>query len=222
MNDMGTVSNPYVISINKATYTSLGVVNPIEADFNIEDGILSIKPGFKNGAWNKQKAPNDRPETTEDDIYQYGNVAIGVDRVDSVPEGSLEIAKKAKLYVEGDTFVNGTIYSQTSTYADYVFEKYFLGESAIKYDYDFKDLAYVKNFVKENHHLPGVTPIGDLNKAANGYIVDYSKLVIEQLEKIEELYLHIIEQDEVNKKQQEHINNLELRMQKMEELLNNL
>ena len=54
----------------------------------------------------------------------------------------------------------------------------------------------VKDFVKKNNHLPGVTPIGDLTKTTTGYTFDMTALAIQSLEKIEELYLHVIEQEE--------------------------
>ncbi len=111
--------------------------------------------------------------------------------------------------------VYGGIQTAASTYADYVFEDYFTGHSAIKPGYKFNSLYSVESFVKENHHLPGVTSIKDLEKTSNGYAFDLTQLSTQTLEKVEELYLHTIEQqkqiDELKnlvRTQQEQINKL--------------
>ncbi|MGV4547804.1 hypothetical protein ACQ1QS_11150, partial [Ornithobacterium rhinotracheale] len=66
--------------------------------------------------------------------------------------------------------------------------------SAENPNYQFKSLSQVEKFIKENNHLPGVTSIKDLTKADGAYEVDNTQLSIQTLEKVEELYLHIIEQ----------------------------
>ncbi|MCZ4245936.1 hypothetical protein O0955_18150, partial [Pedobacter sp. HCMS5-2] len=70
----------------------------------------------------------------------------------------------------------------------------FDGYSDINHSYKFKSLADVSAFIKKNKHLPGVTKIDDLKKNVNGYSFDLTALSIQSLEKIEELYLHVIEQ----------------------------
>lgn len=79
--------------------------------------------------------------------------------------------------------VNGSITTINSYYADYVFEDYFEGESAIKLDYKFKTLDEVESFVKTHRHLPGITPIDQLEKTAEGYSFNVSELSIQLLEK---------------------------------------
>ena len=109
--------------------------------------------------------------------------------------------------------VYGGIQTASNTYADYVFEEYFTGNSSINPNYKFNSLYSVEKFVKENHHLPGVTSIKDLDKTAEGYSFDLTNLSTQTLEKVEELYLHTIEQqkqiDELKnlvRTQQEQIN----------------
>ena len=109
--------------------------------------------------------------------------------------------------------VYGGIQTASNTYADYVFEDYFTGNSSINPNYKFNSLYSVEKFVKENHHLPGVTSIKDLQKNENGYSFNITELSTQTLEKVEELYLHTIEQqkqiDELKalvKTQQEQIN----------------
>lgn len=167
------------------------------------------------------------------DIYQMGKVAIGAD-----PSTLSGNALTAKLYIEkpndtnlaifttGDIESTGKVYTSNSVFADYVFEKYFTGNSTINPTYDFKSLNAVKLFVKENHHLPGVTPIKDIAKTANGYKIDLAELSVQQLEKIEELYLHVIEQQEQIETKNKEIQDLKAqqaelnqRLSKLEELL---
>ena len=111
--------------------------------------------------------------------------------------------------------VYGTIQTAGANYPDYVFEDYFSGNSSINSSYKFKSIYDTENFIKENHHLPGVTSIKDLQKNENGYSFNITELSTQTLEKVEELYLHTIEQqkqiDELKalvKTQQEQINQL--------------
>lgn len=60
-----------------------------------------------------------------------------------------------------------------------------------------------------NKHLPGVTSIKELNKQNNNYTIDMTSLIIQQLEKIEELYIHLIElgdELEEGKKENQRLN----------------
>jgi len=131
-----------------------------------------------------------------------------------------------KLYVDGNIYSAGTIYTATNTYPDYVFEDYFNGFSKIYKDYKFKTLKEVAEFIKTNKHLPGITPISKLNVGENGYEVDLTKLSVQQLEKLEELYLHVIEMNDVLGQKDKEIkalqnktNELEERLKKLESLL---
>ena len=128
----------------------------------------------------------------------------------------------AMLDVNGDIATSGKVYSASSTYADYVFEKYFTGKSEINNKYNFTLLKDVKSFVEKNHHLPGVTPITDLKKEGNGYKFDMSSLAIQQLEKLEELYLHVIEQQEQLEAKETKIKTLEVKMHDLESRLEKL
>ncbi|MDR0228027.1 MAG: hypothetical protein LBI72_03070 [Flavobacteriaceae bacterium] len=155
------------------------------------------------------------------DIYTKGWVGIGYDKPSNAPNEKLR--------------VNGSITATNSYYADYVFEKYFDGYSNLKYDYNFNNLKTVENFIKENRHLPGITPITELRKEESGYSFNVSELSIQLLEKTEELYLHTIEQEkkiislegelqEVNEKlnkNQGEMDGLKERLQLMEQLILN-
>lgn len=98
------------------------------------------------------------------------------------------------LEVGGKGWFENGIVTSASTYPDYVFDNYFTGTSKVNPTYQFKSLAETEKFIKENNHLPGVTKIDDLAKGGNGYMIDATQLSVQSLEKIEELYLHTIEQ----------------------------
>ncbi|WP_286431406.1 hypothetical protein [Myroides marinus] len=189
--------------------------------FKSEDGEEEInltslvqEPWFISGT--KQGATSNTQ-----DIYTQGWVGIGYDKPSSAPNEKLR--------------VNGSITATNSYYADYVFENYFDGYSNLKYDYNFKNLKIVEDFIKENRHLPGITPITELRKEESGYSFNVSELSIQLLEKTEELYLHTIEQEkkitslegelqEVNErlnKNQSEIDGLKERLQLMEQLILN-
>ncbi len=166
------------------TVTSLSVANNLSGLEYIDETkiprIIDITPLIKT-PWGKAKSTAlDGMPINGDNIYTQGWVGIGFDQPSGEPEEKLR--------------VNGSITAVNSYYADYVFESYFKGHSALKYDYKFNDLKTVESFIKTNNHLPGITPISHLEKSEEGYAFNVSELSIQLLEKTEELYLHIIEQ----------------------------
>ncbi|MDY3337676.1 hypothetical protein PG279_00605 [Riemerella anatipestifer] len=150
--------------------------------------------------------------TNEGKVRFGDNVGIGVD----APAEKLEVAGKVKA-----TAFIGT--NGAAIFPDYVFQKYYTGTSSIKADYSFKTLSQVEDFVKANGHLPGYQSAAEIKK--QGY-VDLMATQLTNVEKIEELYLHSIEQDKVLKSQKEELKSkdakiaeLEARLQKLEALL---
>ncbi|WP_152908199.1 hypothetical protein [Riemerella anatipestifer] len=145
-----------------------------------------------------------------------GNVGIGT----TSPTEKLEVAGKVK----APSFI-GT--NGAAIFPDYVFQKYYTGTSSIKVDYSFKILSQVEDFVKTNGHLPGYQSAEAIKK--QGYI-DLMATQLTNVEKIEELYLHSIEQDKALKAKDAKITelenelksqkeNFEARLQKLETLL---
>ena len=95
--------------------------------------------------------------------------------------------------MEGNLAVDGSI-SQTGTgtlHPDYVFERYFDGKSEANSSYYLPNLGEVEAFVRKNKHLPGVQSRADIMEKGQ---CDVTKNVRTNLEKVEELYLHTIEQ----------------------------
>jgi hypothetical protein len=175
-----------------------GVINNMEPWYNQTDGTQAV--------------------SNTQNIYQSGNVSIG-SQTPIAPFTSNGVTITPKLSVTGDVASTGSFYTTTGKYADYVFEDYFDGKSKINEEYKFKSLKEIEEYIKTNKHLPGVTPINDIVKTQKGYNVNLSELSIQQLEKIEELYLHTIEQQEEIVKQKQEINNLKSRLEKLEQVL---
>lgn len=141
-------------------------------------------------------------------VLANGNVGIGTDNM----LGSVNPAVKLA--------VNGSILTTNSIYADYVFEDYFEGTSKLNTNYKFKSLNEVEKFILDHRHLPGVTNIEALTKNEKGdYIFDVSKLSIQVLEKVEELYLHTIEQQKLLENKDKEILELKKTTQQMNERL---
>lgn len=170
--------------------------------------------------WRVVNSTSQATANTED-IYQAGRVAIGTaitsGGIPSFTAGAATV--NPTLYVAGDISTIGKVWTTSSVYADYVFEQYFDGKSDIKKDYQFTSLEYIKEFVEKNKHLPGVTRIDELLKDENGYLFDMTQLSIQQLEKIEELFLHLIEQQDQISKQYAEIEHMKLRLERLEKLL---
>ncbi len=109
------------------------------------------------------------------------------------------------IQLNGNTWASA-FFTDTSRYPDYVFEDYFDGKSEIHPEYKFKNIYETEKFILENKHLPGVTSINQLNKDENGKVsFDLTNLSLQSLEKIEELYLHTIEQQKQIDAQQKQI-----------------
>ena len=94
------------------------------------------------------------------------------------------------LDVAGDINTTGTIRkSGTNVHPDYVFENYFEGYSEFNTAYTFMDLSEIENFLREHNHLPNIQSRAEVLK--DGW--DVTEGVRDNLEKVEELFLHTIE-----------------------------
>ena len=123
--------------------------------------------------------------------------------------------------IDGNLTVDGSI-SQVGTgtlHADYVFESYFEGVSSYNPHYAPPSLTEVEAFVKVNKHLPGEQSRAEIQTKGKW---DVSENVRTNLEKVEELYLHTIEQQkEIERqksaleKQQKEIDALKMMVQSL-------
>lgn len=112
-----------------------------------------------------------------------GNLGIGVNN------------PSEKLTIDGRICSTAMRITATSCWADYVFSK----------DYNLLPLEKVEAFITENKHLPN-TPTAD-EIEANG--IDVGEITINQQEKIEELFLYIIEMDKEVKALKQRLNEVE-------------
>ena len=111
-----------------------------------------------------------------------GNVGFGV-------ENTQGHKIRALGSIRGTRFV-----SDTKSYPDYVFDHYYDGSSELNEKYTFPSLEEVEEYTRQNGHLPGVSSIKDIKREGG---LDIARLGVQNLEKIEELYLHIIELNKI-------------------------
>ncbi|MCR9133507.1 MAG: hypothetical protein NXI08_13060 [bacterium] len=96
-----------------------------------------------------------------------------------------------KLTVAG-TISSREIVVEETAGADFVFEE----------NYDLPSLTEIESFVQVNKHLPGIAPASQMIEEG----VKVGELQIQLLQKIEELTLHMIQQNKVNQQQMQLIN----------------
>ncbi len=99
------------------------------------------------------------------------------------------------LYVNGSAIAEEVVVKLQGNWPDYV-----LADS-----YDLQPLAAVEASIKQHKHLPGVPSAAQV--AENGLSLGVMQKA--QMEKIEELFLYIIQQGKSIEQQQETINRLE-------------
>ncbi len=150
-------------------------------------------------------------------IFAKGGFAEGTD----IGSGMVSIGMRPdESYSDDGLQVDGNIrlFGWPNEYrrADYVFEKYYNGSSKLKPSYKMASLKTIEEFTKKNHHLPGVPSAAEIKK--NGLVLNQATNL--NLEKIEELFLHLIKQEKTIKAQKERITNLESRLLKLEEKVN--
>lgn len=119
-----------------------------------------------------------------------GNVGIGTTDT-----------KGYKLAVNGDAMFTRIKVKTYSTWPDYVF-----GE-----DYKLLPLQELEAYVKMHNHLPDVPSAEEVAKEG----VDVGEMNKILLQKIEELTLHVIEQDRRNREQEEQIKSLKESIEKL-------
>ncbi len=114
-----------------------------------------------------------------------------------VPNFTQGITTTGGLSVGNDILLNGN-----NIVPDYVFDTYFKGHSELNKAYKFQTLKEIEAFVVKNHHLPGIKSAEEVQKEG---FWNLSASNLQNLEKIEELYLHTIHQEkEINALQKEN------------------
>ena len=117
-----------------------------------------------------------------------GKVAIGTG---PVPTGG---AAQHALYVGGSIIAEEVMVKLRANWPDYVFAK----------GYAVQPLSEVEAFIQQEQHLPGIPSAAEV--AENG--INLGEMQKSQMEKIEELYLHLIQQQKTIERLEKEITNL--------------
>ena len=164
-------------SITSSTLTITGGANVLSGNVSIE-----IPAGAISGGATGVIASN---SITQGDI---ANNAVGPGEIQSDAVSSNADYGAQDVITTNGFFVG----AQQLTVPDYVFQKYFDNFSELKNDYEFMPLTDLEVFLKQNKHLPGIKSAAQVKR--DGYW-NLSESNIKNLEKIEELFLHTIEQE---------------------------
>jgi hypothetical protein len=107
--------------------------------------------------------------------------------------GTTNTNDTAKLFVEGQIRAR-QVKVDEDAWPDYVFAK----------DYKLPSLQNIQQFIKENNHLPGIPSAGEVQ--TKGLNLGQNQAAL--MQKVEELTLYLIRQDQQIKEQQKQINEL--------------
>ncbi|UGU18124.1 tail fiber protein [Sinomicrobium kalidii] len=128
--------------------------------------------------------------------FNAGNVGIGTTSPD------------AKLTVKGKIHTQEVKVDLAGAVApDYVFKE----------GYDLRSLEEVQAHIKEKGHLPNIPSAGEMEEEG----INLKEMNLKLLEKVEELTLYTIQQEEKLQHKEEKINNLEGRVKTLEQLITN-
>ncbi|TLP80976.1 beta strand repeat-containing protein [Maribacter sp. ACAM166] len=149
------------------------------------------------------------------------DIGAGITGAKILPDfGGQAITTSGNLNITG----TGTVTVQGAlVHPDYVFQKYFLGNSILNPKYEFSNLSEIEEFVKQNNHLPGIKSAKEIKEQGFLDLGEASRI---NLEKIEELFLHTIEQEKkikalesVNKNMASEVEVLKAQMKEIKNLL---
>lgn len=174
-------------------YTSKNITGS-NTNNTIGDPIFQVGQGSDNGT--RANIITGYYGMNTDGSFRNGWVVIGANpsNAESKRLGTELLTVYGGITSTSSINAGGSVNQNVSTYPDYVFQNYYTGESILNNNYNFIDLYQTEKFIKENNHLPGVTPISELNKTATGYSINVGLTATQALEKVEELYIHTIEQ----------------------------
>lgn len=162
--DVGAGQNPAFL-VGTRTGTHIAIDNNEIGAFN-NNGFSSL---FINGSNSSSNTLINNTGT--------GKVGIGTTNPD------------AKLTVNGDIHAK-EVRVDLNIPADYVFEKYYTGNSSLKEEYIMPSLNQVEAYTKENNHLPGIPSAKEIQEEG----LQLGEMTNLLLQKIEELTLYTIEQ----------------------------
>lgn len=171
-------NNHYKISLRNNSYGQYGPVDKVSMKFNVNT------PQGYGWTWGKWAQTPIAALSNEGNMQIAGSftamdqINVGVEN----PSTFTNIAGDPyRMYVAG-----GALFEEVKVetgWADYVFEN----------DYNLQSLEQVEAFISENGHLPNTPSALEIEEAGG---VDLGAATVKQQEKIEELFLHMIEMNE--------------------------
>lgn len=138
-----------------------------------------------------------KAEIRNDGKFVIGDIATSGDYGLYVEKGILA----EKLSVGGHLCTNSLRITASSCWADYVFSD----------NYQLMSLEKVESFILQNEHLPNVPSASEIEN--NG--IDVEMITVSQQEKIEELFLHMIEMNKKMKQIEAENKQLKAEIQKL-------
>jgi hypothetical protein len=159
--------------------------------------LVGYGAGFRESGSNKLYIANDtinpliRGDFSSKELVFNGKVGVETTSFPSSVGG--ENLTGYKLFVKGGILAEEV--RIRTDWADYVFDD----------SYDLKSLSEVKRFIDLNHHLPNIPSAREVHTSG----ISLGKVAKAQMEKIEELTLYLIKQDELIKKLAKRIDDLE-------------
>ena len=221
-----------VMRLHNSGHVGIGNIDDPDSKLTIKDGVLEL---YSNNSYGSNQEEVNALKFSSDynggqkfttalikavkrsgDGRNDSDLYFSVSNADK-PEGIMEVMRlhysgnvgigsiddpKAKLTVDGNIW-SKEIKCLASVVPDYVFAD----------DYDLPTLEETESYIQANHHLPGIPSAKEVEEN-NGF--ELGKMNMKLLEKVEELTLHLIEQNKENKKQQKTIDALLKRIEKLE------
>ncbi|MEL6970951.1 MAG: hypothetical protein AAFO02_12355, partial [Bacteroidota bacterium] len=170
------------VLVNAAGQMGVGTMAPSQQlHLMVQDGPVAVRLDAGDINWDLQADSDQKFRLRRNDesmfsVNRNGQVAIGTEETPITLDGGETDISAYRLFVEGGILTKEVRVREL--WADYVFEA----------DYDLLSLTQVEEFIDENGHLPN-TPSAEQVEAQG---LDLGAATVNQQEKIEELYLHLI------------------------------
>ncbi|GEM_PF-6985955 len=185
--------------IQRRARSNSGKAEAIESGDSL--GFYSFR-GYTGSSWTGSKAALYAMATEDWDGSSNGNKLV----LAHTPNGSTKLKTALEIKGNADVYIpNGNLYvgSTEMNVPDYVFEE----------NYKLMSLTQLKHFIQTNKHLPGITSAKEVGKVG---AINLSDLQMRLLEKVEELTLYTLQQEEELAKQRATIKSLSYLQERLE------